>query len=332
MAPTMTVMQLDKPGAPLHLQKRNIPVPGPDEVLIDITACGVCRTDLHVVDGDIESHLPIVPGHEIVGRVLAAGAQVENIKTGDRIGVPWLARTCGTCPFCRDGRENLCDRPLFTGCTRDGGFATHCIADARYCFALPQGLDDVHTAPLLCAGLIGYRALRKAGRARIIGLFGFGAAAHILAQVAVWQGRDVFAFTRENDEAGQHFARSLGCRWAGASFEIPPELMDAAILFAPVGDLVPQALRGVKKGGRVVCAGIHMSQIPAFPYEDLWGEREIVSIANLTRQDAEEFLPMAMQVPIRTHVTSMPLAQANEALSRLRSGDISGAVVLVPPA
>lgn len=326
----MLAMQLDAPGSPLRPVERPLPEPGPGEVRIEVAACGVCRTDLHVVDGDIRGPLPIVPGHEVVGRVQAIGDGVDGLLAGDRVGVPWLGRACGQCPYCRSQRENLCDDPQFTGFTRDGGFATHCLADARFCFPLPQGFDDIHAAPLLCAGLIGYRAYRFAGQAPVLGLYGFGAAAHILAQLAIWQGRKVFAFTRDGDEAGQAFARRLGCAWAGSSTATPPEGLDAAIIFAPVGALVPLALKQVTKGGRVVCAGIHMSEIPAFPYADLWEERAILSVANLTRQDGAEFLSLAAQVPIRTHVTPMPLESANEALARLRKGEVEGAVVLVP--
>lgn len=326
----MRAMQLDRPGEPLHMVERPLPQPGPGELRIAVAACGVCRTDLHIADGDIHGSLPIVPGHEIVGRVDAVGPGVEAHLPGDRVGVPWLGQTCGTCPYCRANRENLCDDPLFTGFTRDGGFATHCLADARYCFPLPNAFDDLHAAPLLCAGLIGYRAYRMAGDAPVIGLYGFGAAAHILAQLAVWQGRTVFAFTREGDEAGQSFARHLGCAWAGPSSRKPPELMDAAIIFAPVGELVPLALRQVRKGGRVVCAGIHMSDIPDFPYADLWEERSILSVANLTRADGLDFLPLAAEAGVRTHVTAMKLTEANEALDRLRAGAVEGALVLVP--
>ena len=327
---TMRAMQLDAPGQPLHMTERRMPEPGPAEVRIAIAACGVCRTDLHVADGDIHGRLPIVPGHEIVGRIEAMGPQVSGLAIGQRVGVPWLGHTCGACPYCTSHRENLCDDPLFTGFTRDGGFATHCIADADYCFAIPHWFDDVHAAPLLCAGLIGYRSYRIAGEAPALGLYGFGAAAHILAQLAVWQGRKVFAFTREGDAAGQAFARELGCVWAGASDETPPEPLDAAIIFAPVGSLVPQALRMVKKGGRVICAGIHMSDIPGFPYADLWEERSILSVANLTRGDGAEFLELAGRVPVRTRVTPMPLAEANLALDRLRGGEVEGALVLIP--
>jgi propanol-preferring alcohol dehydrogenase len=280
----------------------------------------------------METHglLPIVPGHEIVGHVDALGEGVGDLALGSRVGVPWLGRSCGVCPFCRSRRENLCDDPLFTGFTRDGGFATHCIADAQYCFPIPAPFDDVAAAPLLCAGLIGYRAYRMAGDGPVVGLYGFGAAAHILAQLAVWEKRTVFAFTREGDEAAQRFARELGCAWAGHSGEPPPEPMDAAIIFAPVGAVVPLALKSLKKGGRVVCAGIHMSDIPGFPYADLWQERSIVSVANLTRRDGIEFLELAAKVPVRTSVTVLPLSEANEALDRMRAGSIEGAFVLVP--
>ena len=330
MNATMRAMQLDAPGRALRMVERAVPRPGAGEVRVAIAACGVCRTDLHVVDGDIHGQLPIVPGHEIVGRIEALGAGVSGFAIGDRVGVPWLGHSCGHCPYCASERENLCDAPLFTGFTRDGGFASHCIADARYCFALPAAIDDVHAAPLLCAGLIGYRSYRIAGEAPVLGLYGFGAAAHILAQLAVWQGRKVFAFTRADDAAGQAFARELGCAWAGASGDTPPEPLDAAIIFAPVGALVPVALKAVRKGGRVVCAGIHMSDIPAFPYADLWEERSILSVANLTRQDGVEFLALAAQVPVRTRVTALPLAEAHTALDRLRAGEVEGALVLVP--
>lgn len=327
---TMRAMQLDKPGQPLRPATRPIPEPGPGEVLVAISACGVCRTDLHVVDGDIRNGLPIVPGHEIVGKIAKIGADVSSLAIGERVGIPWLGQTCGTCHYCASHRENLCDAPLFTGFSRDGGFASHCVADANYCFRLPDSFDDIHAAPLLCAGLIGYRAYRMAGEAPVLGLYGFGAAAHILAQLAVWERRKVFAFTRDGDIAGQAFARSLGCAWAGGSNEAPPEAMDAAIIFAPVGALVPTALRHIRKGGRVVCAGIHMSDIPSFAYNDLWGERAILSVANLTRADGTEFLALAEQARIRTQVTSMPLLEANAALNRLRAGEVEGAFVLVP--
>jgi alcohol dehydrogenase, propanol-preferring len=330
--PDMTAMVLDRrPRSSLVLRERPIPTPGHGEVLIAISACGVCRTDLHVVDGDLsDPKLPIIPGHEIVGRVIAKGNDVAALAIGSRVGVPWLGATCGTCPYCVSGRENLCDRPLFTGYTRDGGFATHTLADARYCFALPEATDAAALAPLLCAGLIGWRSYRMAGPGASLGLYGFGAAAHILAQVAVWQGRRVYAFTRAGDEAAQTFARRLGTVWAGGSDERPPEALDAAIIFAPVGALVPAALRAVKKGGRVVCGGIHMSDIPQFPYHILWEERQILSVANLTRQDAHEFLDIAPRAGVTTQVSRYPLAHANEALADLREGRLQGAAVLIP--
>jgi propanol-preferring alcohol dehydrogenase len=323
-------MQLDRPGEPLRDVTHDIPDPRGIDLLIKVAACGVCRTDLHIVDGEIHGQLPIVPGHEIVGHVLAAGAEAADFAIGDRVGVPWLGGTDGTCFYCRHGMENLCDGPTFTGFTRDGGYATHVLADSRFCLRIPDRYEDVEAAPLLCAGLIGYRALKLAGGAERIGFYGFGAAAHILAQVAKWQGRRVFAFTRDGDERGQAFARALGCAWAGGSNEAPPEQLDAAIIFAPVGALVPQALAQVRKGGRVVCAGIHMSDIPSFPYELLWGERSLLSVANLTRTDGHEFMEVAAQAPIRTRTTAFALAKANEALAALRSGAIEGAAVLVP--
>jgi propanol-preferring alcohol dehydrogenase len=327
---TMHAMQLDAPGQALHMVERPLPRPGPGEIRVAVSACGVCRTDLHVLDGDIHGLMPIVPGHEIVGRVDALGPGVDGFAIGERVGVPWLGHACGACSYCRSGRENLCDAPLFTGFTRDGGYASHAIADARFCFALPDAFDDVHAAPLLCAGLIGYRAFRLAGDAPVLGLYGFGAAAHILAQLALWQGRTVYAFTRPGDTGAQGFARELGCQWAGGSDEMPPESLDAAIIFAAVGALVPAALKQVKKGGRVVCAGIHMSDIPAFPYADLWEERQILSVANLTRTDGVEYLALAGEAGIRTHAEALPLAEANTALDRLRRGDLEGALVLVP--
>lgn len=330
MAKLMTAMVCDGPGRGLRAERRSIPGPGPGELLVQVLACGVCRTDLHVLDGEIPANYPIVPGHEIVGRVLALGEGVETIAVGQRVGIPWLGRACGTCSFCREGRENLCDHPEFTGATRDGGYATHALADARFCFPLPEALGDVEAAPLLCAGLIGWRAYRMAGPGRRVGLYGFGAAAHILAQIAVSQGREVYAFTRAGDAAGQDFARRLGCRWAGSSTELPPEELDAAILFAPVGALVPAALKAVRKGGRVVCAGIHMSDIPSFPYADLWGEREIVSVANLTREDGTSFLAPEVAGTVTSHVVPFALCEAEEALRRLRQGEIEGAAVLVP--
>jgi len=325
----MRAMVLDRPGQPLVMSERPMPQPGPGEILVAVSACGVCRTDLHVVDGELpHPKLPIVPGHEVVGRVAALGAGVAGLATGERVGIPWLGATCGHCPYCRAGRENLCDTPLFTGYTRDGGYATHTVADARYCFALPEGFDDAAAAPLLCAGLIGWRSYRMAGEGAALGIYGFGAAAHILAQVAVWQGRRVHAFTRAGDGAAQAFARSLGAAWAGGSDETPPEPLDAAIIFAPVGALVPAALRAVKKGGRVVCGGIHMSDIPSFPYAILWEERQVMSVANLTRADAREFLAIAPQSGLKTAVVRYPLERANAALDDLRSGRLQGAAVL----
>lgn len=326
----MVAMQLDAPGKPLRRVERPIPQPGKGEVLVEVLACGVCRTDLHVVDGDIHGKLPIVPGHEVVGRVVEPGEGVDGIAPGERIGIPWLGHTCGHCRYCLSAAENLCDEPQFTGFTRDGGFATHVVADARYCFPIPECFGDVEAAPLLCAGLIGYRSLRMAGEAQRLGFYGFGAAAHILAQVALWQGREVYALTRPGDTESQAFARSLGCQWAGGSDQTPPDELDAAIIFAPVGALVPVALKAVRKGGQVVCAGIHMSDIPGFPYADLWEERVIRSVANLTRADGTEFLEIAARMPVRTSTTSFPLEQANEALEALRRGAFEGAAVLVP--
>jgi len=326
----MRAMVLERPNAPLVLRERPLPAPGPGELLIEIAACGVCRTDLHVVDNELpDVRCPIVPGHEIVGRVAAVGAGVSGFALGTRVGVPWLGATCGTCPYCRDGRENLCDRPQFTGYTRDGGYATHTVADARFCFPLPPHDDAAALAPLLCAGLIGWRSYRMAGMGATLGIYGFGAAAHILCQVAAWQGRRVFAFTRAGDTAAQDFARSLGAVWAGGSEQAPPEPLDAAIIFAPVGALVPLALAAVKKGGRVVCGGIHMSDIPSFPYRILWEERHLMSVANLTRADAHEFLGVAPAAGVKTEVLRYPLARANEALADLRSGRLQGAAVLI---
>jgi propanol-preferring alcohol dehydrogenase len=327
----MRCMQLERPGEPLRLTERPLPQPGNGELLVAVSACGVCRTDLHVVDGELPGPtLPIVPGHEIVGHVAAVGQGAGGFSIGQRIGVPWLGATCGVCPYCREGAENLCNTPVFTGYTRDGGFATHAVADARYCFPLGDDGDDAEIAPWLCAGLIGWRSYRMAGEGTNIGLFGFGAAAHILAQVARWQGRRVFAFTRKGDTAAQDFARSLGAEWAGGSDEQPPEPLDAAIIFAPVGALVPQALRVVRKGGRVICGGIHMSDIPSFPYALLWEERQVRSVANLTREDAREFLQIAPQAGVRCEVARYPLEQANRALSDLREGRLQGAAVLIP--
>jgi propanol-preferring alcohol dehydrogenase len=326
----MRAMVLERPGSPLVMRERPMPAPAAGEILVDVAACGVCRTDLHVVDGELPNpKLPIVPGHEIVGRVAAIGDGVSGFTRGQRVGVPWLGYTCGVCPYCRSARENLCDAPLFTGYTRDGGYATHAVADARYCFPLGEG-DDAELAPFLCAGLIGWRCYRMAGEGAALGLYGFGAAAHILAQVATWQGRRVYAFTRAGDAAAQRFARALGAVWAGASEDTPPEALDAAIIFAPVGALVPLALKAVKKGGRVVCGGIHMSAIPSFPYSILWEERRLVSVANLTREDAREFLQLAPQAGVRTETTRYPLDRANEALTDLRGGRLQGAAVLIP--
>jgi alcohol dehydrogenase, propanol-preferring len=326
----MRAMVLERPGTPLVLRERPVPQPAAGEILIEVAACGVCRTDLHVVDGELpHPKLPIVPGHEIVGRVGAIGTGVSGFAMGQHVGVPWLGYTCGRCEYCRAGRENLCDAALFTGYTRDGGYASHVIADARYCFPLPE-CDAAALAPFLCAGLIGWRCYRMSGEGSALGLYGFGAAAHILAQVAVWQGRRVYAFTRPGDEAAQDFALKLGAVWAGGSDATPPEPLDAAIIFAPVGALVPIALRAVKKGGRVVCGGIHMSDIPDFPYRILWEERQIVSVANLTRQDAREFLEIAPRAGVRSEVTRYPLDRANEALADLRGGRLQGAAALAP--
>ena len=327
----MQAMVLNKIGAALEwtdLPDRN---PGPGQIRIKIGACGVCRTDLHVVDGELPKLvLPIIPGHEIVGRVDAIGSGVEGLSIGERVGVPWLGHTCGVCPYCLEHRENLCDNPLFTGFTRDGGFATATIADARFAFPLGEAGSDEALAPLLCAGLIGWRSLVIAGAGKKLGLYGFGAAAHIVAQVANWQGRSIFAFTRSGDTVAQDFARDLGAAWAGGSDEMPPEQLDAAIIFAAVGDLVPLALKAVRKGGRVVCAGIHMSDIPRFSYDLLWEERQLVSVANLTRQDGIDFLQLAPKVGIITKTTAYPLKQANQALADLRAGRFVGAAVLVP--
>src|SRR5690349_7386823 len=327
----MQALVLERPGTPLRLLELSDRRPMAGEVSIRVAACGVCRTDLHVVDGELPNpKLPIVPGHELVGRVDMIGAGVSALAVGQRVGVPWLGRTCGECRYCRNGSENLCDRPLFTSYTRDGGYATQTIADARYVFALPAQGDDVATAPLLCAGLIGWRSLQIAGDGEKLGLYGFGAAAHIVAQVARWQGRQIFAFTRKGDEAAQAFAKKLGAAWAGSSEDAPPAPLDCAIIYAPVGALVPHALRAVRKGGRVVCAGIHMSDIPSFPYDILWQEREIKSVANLTRQDGEEFFKIVPKARIKTQTVSYPLVRANEALADLRSGRLQGAAVLVP--
>jgi propanol-preferring alcohol dehydrogenase len=330
---SMLAMLLEAPGSPLRPAAAPIPTPGPGQLLLGVRACGVCRTDLHVADGELpHPKLPLVLGHEIVGEVAALGPGVEGFQAGDRVGVPWLGWTCGECGYCRTGRENLCDRARFTGYQIDGGYAEYSVADARFCFALPSSYPDEEAAPLLCAGLIGHRALRAAGDAERLGLYGFGAAAHIVAQVSRHEGRRVFAFTRPGDVEAQAFARQLGAEWAGPSTDPAPEPLDAAIIFAPVGALVPAALRAVAKGGTVVCAGIHMSPIPSFPYEILWGERVIRSVANLTRLDGEEFLRLAGQIPLRIAAEPLSLERANEALDRLRSGLVRGAAVLIPPA
>ena len=327
----MQAMVLEAQGEALMLRERPEPEPGAGMVRIRIAACGVCRTDLHVVDGELpDLRYPIVPGHEIVGRVEALGPGVTTLRLGERVGVPWLGYTCGVCRYCREGMENLCDRPLFTGYTRDGGYATHTIADARYAFPLGEDGNDVSVAPLLCAGLIGWRSLVMAGDAKRLGIYGFGAAGHIVAQVARWQGRSVYAFTRSDDFAAQGLARHLGAVWAGSSEQLPDEPLDAAIIYAPAGQLVPAALRAVRKGGRVVCAGIHMSDIPSFPYRLLWEERQLVSVANLTRRDGLDFLKVAPQAGIRTETTAFPLREANEVLTKLRTGQILGAAVLTP--
>jgi propanol-preferring alcohol dehydrogenase len=332
MEKTMLAMQSSAPRQPLAAVVMDRGQPRSGEVLVRVSACGVCRTDLHIVDGDLPAlgHA-IVPGHEIVGRVAAIGDGVKGFRIGDRVGVPWLGWTCGQCHYCASGRENLCDAAQFTGYHRNGGYAEYTIADSRYCFALPDDLSDLNAAPLLCAGLIGYRALAMAGDARRLGIYGFGAAAHIIAQVAGHQGREVYAFTRPGDLAAQNFARSLGAAWAGESTSLPPVPLDAALLFAPVGALVPQALRATARGGTVVCAGIHMSDIPAFPYALLWGERQVVSVANLTRRDGIEFFALARSMPLKTTVRPYALAEANQALADLRSGQLEGAAVLTVP-
>jgi len=324
-------MLFEAVGRPLRAADLPVPEPGSGQVLLRVGACAVCRTDLHVVDGDLaQPKLPLVPGHEIVGLVERVGPDVRRWRPGDRVGVPWLGWTCGECADCKRGAENLCDRARFTGYDLDGGYAEYALADARFCFAIPASYDDLTAAPLLCAGLIGYRSLVMAGEAETLGLYGFGAAAHIIAQVARYQGREVFAFTRPGDRAAQEFARELGAVWAGSSAETPPVALDAAILFAPVGALVPAALRAVRKGGTVVCGGIHMSDVPSFPYSLLWGERVVRSVANLSRRDGEEFLKLAPRVPVRTTVEPWPLGHANEALEALRAGRLRGAAVLQP--
>ncbi|MGL4618540.1 zinc-dependent alcohol dehydrogenase family protein [Chroococcidiopsis sp.] len=326
----MRAMILEAQGKPLRVAELPIPQPNSQQVLIRVRACGVCRTDLHIVDGELtQPKLPLVLGHQIVGTVAAVGEQVQQFQIGDRVGVPWLGHTCNCCRYCLSGRENLCDYAQFTGYQIDGGYAEYTVADAQFCFPIPEGYPDLQAAPLLCAGLIGYRSYRMAEDAKTIGFYGFGAAAHILIQLARYQGREVYAFTRAGDVKGQEFALNLGAVWAGSSEDLPPVPLDAAIIFAPIGSLVPTALRAVVKGGVVVCAGIHMSNIPSFPYEILWEERVLRSVANLTRRDGEEFLALAPQVPVRTEVQPFPLVQANEALDALRSGKINGAAVIV---
>lgn len=326
----MKAMLLDAPGQSLRLAERPIPTPGPHQLLLRVHVCGVCRTDLHIVDGDLlHPKLPLVLGHQIVGTVTELGTQVQGFNLGDRIGVPWLGQTCNCCRYCQTERENLCDQAQFTGYNLDGGYAEYAVADAQFCFPIPEDYPDLQAAPLLCAGLIGYRSYRMTGDAERIGFYGFGAAAHILIQVANYQGRQVYAFTRPGDTQGQQFARDLGAVWAGGSEEVPPQVLDAAIIFAPVGSLVPAALKAISKGGVVVCAGIHMSDIPSFPYNILWEERSVRSVANLTRKDGGEFLALAPQIPIQTQVQGFPLEAANEALAALREGNITGAAVLV---
>jgi propanol-preferring alcohol dehydrogenase len=326
----MRAMLLESVRQPLRYRELPTPSAGTGQVLVRINACAICRTDLHVIDGELpHPKLPLVPGHEIAGRIVAVGEGVSRFHPGDRVGIPWLGWTCGNCTFCLADRENLCERARFTGYTIDGGYATHTVADARFCFRLPDAYADAEAAPLLCAGLIGYRSLIKTGQAGRLGIYGFGAAAHIVAQVARHQGRQIFAFTRPGDTAAQQFARSLGAVWAGGSNQSPPEPLDAAIIFASAGELVPQALKAVNKGGTVVCGGIHMTDIPSFPYEILWHERAVCSVANLTRRDGEEFLELAPRVPIRTRIQKFPLVEANDALERLRHGKLQGAAVLV---
>ena len=327
----MHAMLLQTPGTSLVCREIPVPKPNSEQVLIKVLACGVCRTDLHVVDGELaEPKLPIIPGHEIVGRVVQTGANVKSFRIGDRIGVPWMGYTCGSCSYCRTGRENLCDQPKFTGYTLDGGYAEYAVADTRYCFSLPEEYGDAEVAPLLCAGLIGYRSYRMAGEdVERLGIYGFGGAAHIIAQIAIYQGKKVFAFVRPGDSNARNFALRLGAAWAGDSTELPPEPLDAAIIFAPIGSLVPAALRATIKGGTVVCGGIHMSDIPSFPYQILWEERVIRSVANLTRKDGEELLTIAPRVPVRTEVETFPFTQANDALNGLRDGKLQGAAVLI---
>jgi propanol-preferring alcohol dehydrogenase len=327
----MRAMVLERPGFDLVLREVETPVPAPGQIRLRVEACGVCRTDLHVLDGDLANPtLPVIPGHEIVGRIDALGPEVGDFSIGQRVGVPWLGHTCGECEYCREGRENLCDAPGFTGYTRNGGYAEFCVADAAFVFPLDETADPVALAPLLCAGLIGYRTLKLAGSAHRVGIYGFGAAAHILCQLCVWQGQEVYAFTRSGDTAAQDFARTLGATWAGPSDEMPPAPLDVALIFAPVGSLIPAALKAVRKGGSVVSGGIHMSDIPSFPYADLWEERVIRSVANLTHADGVEFLPKAAEAEIETHTMPYPLEKANDALRDLRAGRLQGAAVLVP--
>jgi propanol-preferring alcohol dehydrogenase len=327
----MRAMLLNSVGQPLASSDVSVPRPASGQVLVRVAACAVCRTDLHVVDGELpKPKLPLIPGHEVVGRIEQIGEGVEDFQLGERVGIPWLGWTCGECKYCRSDRENLCERALFTGYTIDGGYAEYAVAHTRFCFRIPEAYDDVSATPLLCAGLIGYRSLRKAGDAQRLGIYGFGAAAHIITQVARHQGRQVFAFTRPGDAAAQNFARRLGAIWAGGSDQTPPEKLDAAIIFAPIGALVPSALRVLEPGGTVVCGGIHMSDIPSFPYRDLWEERTICSVANLTRRDGDEFMKLAPQVPVRTETQTFALDEANEALAALRSGKLTGAAVLIP--
>jgi alcohol dehydrogenase, propanol-preferring len=330
MQGSMTAMVLERPGTPLIKQQRALPTPGPGQLRVRVSACAVCRTDLHVVDGELpDPKLPIIPGHEIVGVIDESGPGASG-RIGERVGIPWLGYACGHCEYCRSGHENLCDQARFTGYQIDGGYAQYTLADARFCLPLPPQLDDLHTAPLLCAGLIGYRCLKKAGEARRLGLYGFGAAAHLIAQIAHHQQREIYAFVRPGDQHAAAFARTMGAHWVGSSDEHPPQPLDAAIIFAPVGELVPRALQAVRKGGRVICGGIHMSDIPQFPYAWLWGEREIVSVANLTREDGREFLRLAGQVPLSVQVHRYGLSQAQDALDDLRAGRYSGAAVLLP--
>lgn len=325
----MKAMVLHTVGEPLELRELPTPEPSDHQLLLNVETCGICRTDLHIIDGELdEPNLPLVLGHQIVGTIEKAGTSVSEFEVGDKVGVPWLGYTCGECEFCQSGRENLCDKAQFTGYNINGGFAEYTVADAHFCFPIPEDYPALQAAPLLCAGLIGYRSLHKAGNAQTLGFYGFGSAAHILTQVALYQGKEVYAFTRPGDQKGQEFARSVGATWAGGSETQPPKKLDSAIIFAPVGPLVPQALKAVKKGGQVVCAGIHMSDIPSFPYKDLWGERSIESVANLTRQDGTDFMQVAPKVPITSSITTYPLEQANEALDDLRAGNFEGSAVL----